>query len=88
MMANKRKVRIEIIIILVIILIDQISKILAITNGIVEYQVEKTKEEILSSLVTDIVVFFIIIKFLKEQSKNMDKKTKITLSLILGRRNK
>ena len=93
-MIDNKKTKIGIIIIIIIIiLIDQITKIMAITNnsqsiGIISlgYKSEEkmSADGIIMSVLTDIVVFAIIIKFLKEQSKNMNVKVKISLSCILG----
>ena len=74
-MSNSKKMKMGIIaIIIAIILVDQITKIIAIKNI----------EGIVTSWLTDIIVFIIIIKFLKEQNKNMENKVKISLLLILG----
>lgn len=92
-MDNSKKMKISIIVIIIaIILIDQITKFVAINNnytmGIVSfyYEVQEVaeKDEIISSLLTDIIVFIIVIKFFKEQNKNMNNKTRISLALILG----
>lgn len=92
-MANNKKMKISIIIIIIaIILVDQITKVIAINNsytiGIVSFnykaQEKANIEGIVTSGLTDIIVFIIIIKFLKEQDKNMKNKVKISLALILG----
>lgn len=92
-MSNSKKMKMGIIaIIIAIILVDQITKIIAINNnytiGIVSFNYEeqekKNIEGIVTSWLTDIIVFIIIIKFLKEQNKNMENKVKISLLLILG----
>lgn len=93
-MANDKKMKIGIIIIIImIILIDQFAKIVIINNndqniwGIsLSYEPEEKRktDEIITSVITDIVVFAIIIKFLKEQGKNMETKVKVSLACILG----
>lgn len=89
---KKFKVSITILIIITIILIDQISKILVINlvkqdTGIIALST-KTEDikadDVIISVISDCVVFVIIIKFLKEQSKNMSKKVKYSLAMILG----
>ena len=89
---KKFKVSITILIIITIILIDQISKILVINlvkqdTGIIALSA-KTEDikadDVIISVISDCVVFVIIIKFLKEQSKNMSKKVKYSLAMILG----
>lgn len=93
-MAEKKKfkVSITILIIITIILIDQISKILAINfvkqdMGIIALS-EKSEEikldDAIISILSDCVVFIVIIKFLKEQSKYMSTKVKYSLAVILG----
>lgn len=89
---KKFKVSITILIIITIILIDQISKILVINlvkqdTGIIvpSAKTEDIKaDDVIISVISDCVVFVIIIKFLKEQSKNMSKKVKYSLAMILG----
>ena len=89
---KKLKVSITILIIITIILIDQISKILVINlvkqdTGIIapSAKTEDIKaDDVIISVISDCVVFVIIIKFLKEQSKNMSKKVKYSLAMILG----
>ena len=79
-MNNSKKMKISIIVIIIaIILIDQITKLVAINNnytiGIVSFHYEEQevteKDEIISSLLTDIIVFIIVIKFFKEQNKRI-----------------
>lgn len=93
-MAEKKKfkVSITILIIIAIILVDQISKILVINlvkqdTGIIVLG-EKNEnikiEDVIISILSDCVVFAIIIKFLKEQSKYMSEKVKYSLAVILG----
>ena len=93
-MAEKKKfkVSITILIIIAIILVDQISKILVINlvkqdTGIIVLG-EKNEnikiEDVIISILSDCVVFVIIIKFLKEQSKYMSEKVKYSLAVILG----
>lgn len=89
---KKFKLSITILIIIAIILIDQVSKILVI--NFVKQDVEiitlsKKSEEIkiddvIISILSDCVVFIVIIKFLKEQSKYMSTKVKYSLAVILG----
>lgn len=91
-MQNDKKIKISIIlIILAIITIDQIAKIIIINNdsytiGIISWKYEENaeKDSEMISILTDIIVFIIIIKFLKEQDKNMDNKVRISLAFILG----
>lgn len=92
-MRSNKKTRIIIAIIIMIILIDQISKIIIINNVGIEigtfslkYNEEEKKkiDDIIISILTEIVVFIVIIKFLKEQNKNMDTKIRISLACILG----
>lgn len=93
-MSNDKKMKIRIIVIIImIILVDQITKIVIMNNsmqtmGIISLGYTAGRkmdvDEVAMSVLTDIVVFAIIIKFLKEQSKNMDKKVKISLACILG----
>lgn len=91
-MQNDKKIKISIIlIILAIITIDQIAKIIMINNDSytigtisLKYEENAEKDSAMISILTDIVVFIIIIKFLKEQDKNMDNKVRISLAFILG----
>ena len=91
-MQNDKKIKISIIlIILAIITIDQIAKIIIINNDSytigtisLKYEENAEKDSEMISILTDIVVFIIIIKFLKEQDKNMDNKVRISLAFILG----
>lgn len=91
-MQNDKKIKISIIlIILAIITIDQIAKIIIINNdsytiGTISLKYEEIaeKDSAMISILTDIVVFIIIIKFLKEQDKNMDNKVRTSLAFILG----
>lgn len=91
-MQNDKKIKISIIlIILAIITIDQIAKIIIINNDSytigtisLKYEENAEKDSAMISILTDIVVFIIIIKFLKEQDKNMDNKVRISLAFILG----
>ena len=81
-MQNDKKIKISIIlIILAIITIDQIAKIIIINNdsytiGTISLKYEEIaeKDSAMISILTDIVVFIIIIKFLKgsrSKSKNL-----------------
>lgn len=93
-MAEKKKfkVSITILIIIAIILVDQISKILVINlvkqDTVIIVLGEKNEnikiEDVIISILSDCVVFAIIIKFLKEQSKYMSEKVKYSLAVILG----
>lgn len=91
-MSNSRKIRTRIIIIiLLIIFVDQITKVIIINNNnqkigkiCLSYERQERYDGLLMSILTDIVVFLIIIKFLKEQDKNMDNKVRTSLSFILG----
>lgn len=91
-MSNSKKIRMSIIIIiLAIIFIDQITKIIIINNNNQEfgqvclnYEKQEQNDGFVMSILTDLVVFIIIIKFLKEQDKNMDNKVRVSLSFILG----
>ena len=91
-MQNDKKIKISIIlIILAIITIDQIAKIIIINNDSytigtisLKYEENAEKDSAMISILTDIVVFIIIIKCLKEQDKNMDNKVRISLAFILG----
>lgn len=93
-MSNNKRTKVYIIIIIImIILVDQITKIIMINNNsktvgniFLGYNAEEKMEtdSAIMSVLTDSVVFIIIIKFLKEQSKNMDKKVKVSLACILG----
>lgn len=74
---KKFKLSITILIIIAIILIDQVSKILVINFvkqdvGIITL-IKKSEEikiaDVIISILSDCVVFTVIIKFLKEQSK-------------------
>ena len=84
---------------ILIILCDQLSKIFIIYNGDKEaiskgnitisfnnYKKENEyyKENYVTAVATDIVVFIIVIKFLKTQKARMDNKVKISLILILA----
>lgn len=93
-MAEKKKFKlsITILIIIAIIFIDQISKILVVNFvkqdvGIIALS-EKSEEikigDVIISVLSDCVVFVVIIKFLKEQSKYMSTKVKYSLAVILG----
>lgn len=99
--SNKKfKIDIAVIIIItILIIIDQASKILIIANGdkqqISKWNVsivfnseknEYSAESYVTTLITDIVVFVIIIKFLKEQRDRMSNRVKLCLSLILAGR--
>lgn len=44
----------------------------------------KKVEDVVTSIFKDFVVFIIIIKFLREQARNMDYKVKLSLAFILG----
>lgn len=86
------KLSITILIIIAIILIDQVSKILVINFvkqdvGIITL-IKKSEEikidDVIISILSDCVVFIVIIKFLKEQSKYMSTKVKYSLAVILG----
>ena len=81
---KKFKLSITILIIIAIILIDQVSKILVINFvkqdvGIITLS-QKSEEikidDVIISILSDCVVFTVIIKFLKEQSKYMSTKVK------------
>ena len=48
------------------------------------YEKQEQNDGFVMSILTDLVVFIIIIKFLKEQDKNMDNKVRVSLSFILG----
>ena len=86
------KLSITILIIIAIILIDQVSKILVINFvkqdiGIITLSEKKEEikiDEVIISILSDCVVFIVIIKFLKEQSKYMSTKVKYSLAVILG----
>ena len=89
---KKFKLSITILIIIAIILIDQVSKILVINFvkqdvGIITLS-QKSEEikidDVIISILSDCVVFTVIIKFLKEQSKYMSTKVKYSLAVILG----
>ena len=89
---KKFKLSITILIIIAIILIDQVSKILVINFvkqdvGIITL-IKKSEEikidDVIISILSDCVVFTVIIKFLKEQSKYMSTKVKYSLAVILG----
>ena len=84
---KKFKLSITILIIIAIILIDQVSKILVINFvkqdvGIITL-IKKSEEikiaDVIISILSDCVVFTVIIKFLKEQSKYMSTKVKYSL---------
>lgn len=89
---KKFKLSITILIIIAIILIDQVSKILVINFvkqdiGIITLskKIEEIKiDDVIISILSDCVVFIVIIKFLKEQSKYMSTKVKYSLAVILG----
>lgn len=89
---KKFKLSITILIIITIILIDQVSKILVINFvkqdiGIITLskKIEEIKiDDVIISILSDCVVFIVIIKFLKEQSKYMSTKVKYSLAVILG----
>ena len=89
---KKFKLSITILIIIAIILIDQVSKILVINFvkqdiGIITLskKIEEIKiDDVIISILSDCVVFMVIIKFLKEQSKYMSTKVKYSLAVILG----
>lgn len=96
-MKNKT-VRLIVIIVTIIVLIDQISKIL-VTNFVTEsigsenFRFEVTNNTGLAfgfnegntkNAIIMIFVFFLIIKFIKQQFEQIDKKTAIALSLVLG----
>ena len=91
-MTNGKKIKVIIItIIFAIILIDQITKVSIINNnnykiGTISLNYEKNEEKDASmrSIFTDIIVFIVIIKFLKEQYKNMNNKIRTSLAFILG----
>lgn len=91
-MQNDKKIKISIILIIfAIITIDQIAKIIIINNDSytigtisLKYEENAEKDSAMISILTDIVVFIIIIKFLKEQDKNMDNKVRTSLAFILG----
>jgi len=92
-MINKKfKVNIVVIIVIAIIVIDQICKIFAINFadggiGIISLATNmesKKVEDVVTSIFKDFVVFIIIIKFLREQARNMDYKVKLSLAFILG----
>lgn len=87
------KIRNRIIIFIIIMLIiDQISKIVVINNsfsvGIISFEAEEKAKmkfmELLFSMLTDIAIFAVIIKFIKEQSKNMNRKIRVSLELVLA----
>ena len=93
-MAEKKKFKlsITILIIIAIIFVDQISKILVINFvkqdvGIIALS-KKSEEikidDVIISILSDCVVFIVIIKFLREQSKYMSTKVKYSLAVILG----
>ena len=93
MAENKKfKLSITILIIVAIILIDQVSKILVINLvkqdfGVIALSAKREDikvDEVVISVISDCVVFAIIIKFLREQSKYMSKKVKYSLAIILG----
>ena len=89
---KKFKLSITILIIIAIILIDQVSKILVINFvkqdiGIITLSEKKEEikiDDVIISILSDCVVFIVIIKFLKEQSKYMSTKVKYSLAVILG----
>ncbi|MGN1326780.1 MAG: signal peptidase II [Clostridia bacterium] len=99
---KKLKSKIDIILIIVFILIilcDQLSKIFIISNddkediskGNITISFNKYKSEneyykdnYVTTIATDIVVFIIVIKFLKTQKERMSNKVKISLILILA----
>ena len=89
---NKKTRNRKIIFIIIMISIDQLSKIVVINNsfniGIISFEVEeKTKikfMEVLFSMLTDIAIFTIIIKFIKEQNKNMNRNIRFSLELVLS----
>lgn len=103
-MPEKKKVKskidvILIIIFILIILCDQLSKIFIISNseqtdiakGIITIDFNSYKSEneyyrdnYITAVATDIVVFIIIIKFLKTQKDRMDNKVKSALVFILS----
>ena len=92
---KKFKLSITILIIIAIILIDQVSKILVINFvkqdvGIITL-IKKSEEikiaDVIISILSDCVVFAVIIKFLKEQSKYVHKSEIFTCRNI-RRRNK
>mgnify|MGYP000245446651 CR=1 FL=1 len=89
---KKFKLSITILIIIAIILIDQVSKILVINFvkqdvGIITL-IKKSEEikiaDVIISILSDCVVFTVIIKFLKEQSKYMSTKVKYSLVILGG----
>ena len=89
---KKFKLSITILIIIAIILIDQVSKILVINFvkqdvGIITLSPKSEEikiDDVIISILSDCVVFTVIIKFLKEQSKYMSTKVKYSLAVILG----
>ena len=73
------------------VIIDQITKVSIINNnnykiGTISLNYEKNEEKDASmiSIFTDIIVFIVIIKFFKEQYKNMNNKIRTSLAFILG----
>jgi len=95
---KNKTVRLIVIIVTIIVLIDQISKIL-VTNFVTEsigsenFRFEVTNNTGLAfgfnegntkNAIIMIFVFFLIIKFIKQQFEQIDKKTAIALSLVLG----
>lgn len=96
-MKNKT-VRLIVIIVTIIVLIDQISKLL-VTNFVTEsigsenFRFEVTNNTGLAfgfnegntkNAIIMVFVFFLIIKFIKQQFEQIDKKTAVALSLVLG----
>ena len=98
-MKNKKSALIVISLIIVLILLDQISKIFIIINpeniiikGILRFKITENtggafgigEGSTITYIITNIVVLGIIIKFMVNGNKLIDKKTKILLSLILA----
>lgn len=99
---KKIKSKIDVILIIIFILIilcDQLSKIFIVANndkeniskGIItisfnNYKSENEyyKDNFITKIATDIIVFVIIIKFLRTQKDRMDNKVKSSLLLILA----
>lgn len=96
-MKNKT-VRLIVIIVTIIVFIDQISKLL-VTNFVTEsigsenFRFEVTNNTGLAfgfnegntkNAIIMVFVFFLIIKFIKQQFEQIDKKTAVALSLVLG----
>lgn len=96
---NKKKILVLIIIAILIIFIDQFSKIIIVEKGEIKLlgeivQIKTTKntgaafnflnENILGVIATDIIVLFILLKFIIKNQKNINKLTNCSLIFIIS----